>query len=32
MPHRVCPDCGYYDSELIVVKKEKNKKKEEEPK
>ena len=32
MPHCVCPDCGYYNSELIVVKKEKTKKKEEEPK
>ncbi len=23
LPHRVCPACGFYDGELVVVKKEK---------
>jgi large subunit ribosomal protein L32 len=28
LPHRVCPNCGFYNGELVVVKKEKTKKKE----
>jgi large subunit ribosomal protein L32 len=29
LPHRVCPECGFYDKELVLIKKEKPKKKEE---
>lgn len=31
LPHRVCPNCGYYNGELLIVKKEKKKKPETTP-
>lgn len=26
LPHRVCPNCGYYDGKPVVIKREKSKK------
>ena len=26
LPHKVCPECGFYKDELVLVKKEKKKK------
>lgn len=26
LPHRACPNCGYYDGKVVVAKKEKTKK------
>jgi large subunit ribosomal protein L32 len=32
MPHRICPDCGYYNGKLIIAKKVKKSKQEQETK
>lgn len=26
LPHRVCPNCGYYDGKAVIIKREKKKK------
>lgn len=28
LPHHICPECGFYDNQMILVKKEKTKEKE----
>ena len=28
LPHRICPNCGFYNNELVIVKKEKKPKEE----